>query len=150
RVGTGGCGFVSTVHWITGTTRLLGIISTRAPILVLPGTKGMQSDAQWAADQAKLGPDGRVVSGGGMASLLPSLIDKLAPTVHAQIGGGDNGDFGYDELWSDPRNLVGSPRNRITQQTNIGTVLPEGSNFELAIPMLNSTGRGVPVNLSLY
>src|SRR5262249_18556719 len=60
------------------------------------------------------------------------------------------GDFGYDELWSDPRNLVGSPSNRITRQTNLGTELPEGSNFELAIPILNSPGRGVPLNLSLY
>src|SRR5262249_31780398 len=115
--------------WLTSTA---GIISTKVPILVLPGSKGMQSDAQWAADQAKLSPDGTLVRGGGMASRLPSLMDKLAPTAYAQSGGGDNGDFGYDELWSDPRNLVGSPSNRITRQTNLGTELPEGSNFELA------------------
>src|SRR5262249_31776799 len=136
------------VAWLTSTA---GVTSSRVPVLILPGAKGTQSDAQWAADQAKLNPDGSVTAGGGgMAGLLPSLIDRLSPTVYAQSGGGDSGDFGYDELWSDPRNLVGSPRNRITEQTNIGTVLPEGSNFELSMPILNSPGRGVPVDLSLY
>src|SRR5260370_22910791 len=133
--------------WLTSTA---GIISTRVPILILPGTRAVQTDAQWAADQAKLTPDGTGVSaGGGMGNILPSLIDKLAPTVYAQSGGGDSGDFGYDELWSDPRNWVGHPRGAAAEQTNIGTVMPEGSNFNVSIPLAGSSGRGVPWSVSL-
>src|SRR5262249_42094690 len=88
--------------WLTSTA---GVVSWRVPILVLPGARPSQSDAQWSADQAKMNPDGTLAgSGGGMASILPSLIDKISPTVYAQSSGGDSGDFGYDELWSDPRN----------------------------------------------
>src|SRR5262249_40566163 len=112
----GGSGIASLLQpglaWVSASA---GAASARVPILVLPGTRAMQTDAQWDADQAMLNPDGTVVTGTGSdePGLVPSLFDKLAPTVHAQTGGGDSGDFGYHELWSDPRNAVGSPPNGV-------------------------------------
>jgi len=49
-------------------------------------------------------------------------MDKLAPTVHAQSGGGYSGDFQYDEVWGEPRNPVGMPRNRVMDASRIGPV----------------------------
>jgi hypothetical protein len=115
------------VAWINASA---GTATARIPVLVLAGTRALQSDAQWAADQAKLNPDGSLSTGVG--SVIPSLMEKLIPTAHAQSGGGDSGDFPYDELWSDPRNGVGTPPGRVAEQTNIGEVMPEGSNFRLA------------------
>jgi hypothetical protein len=136
------------VAWATASA---GTVTARVPILVLSGSRTMQTDAQWDAEQAKLNPDGTLTTGVGAndPGLIPSLLDKLAPTVHAQTGGGDSGDFGYDELWSTPANLVGNPRNRVTEQTNIGSVLPEGSNFNVNVPIWSLPGRGVPVSLNL-
>jgi hypothetical protein len=133
------------VVWINATA---GAATARVPVLVLPGTRALQSDAQWAADQAKLNPDGTVTTGVG--SVVPSLLDKLMPTAHAQSGGGDSADFAYDELWSDPRNRVGTPPGRVAEQTNIGEVMPEGSNFRLAIPFDSLPGRGLSVNVAGY
>ena len=79
---------------------------------------------------------------------VSSLLDKLAPTAHAQSSWPD--DFAYDELWSDPRNLVGSPRHLIGEPTRTGAVLPEGSNFEFAVPLVGLGGRGLATNLTLY
>ena len=76
-------------------------------------------------------------------------MNKLAPAVHAQTGGGDSGDMLYDELWSEPRNLVGSPRNRAMDGSRIGAVLPEGSNFEFSVPVVGLPGRGLPSGVSL-
>jgi hypothetical protein len=131
--------------WINASA---GAATAKVPVLVLPGSRALQSDAQWAADQAKLNPDGSVNTGVG--SVIPSLLDKLMPTVHAQSGGGDSGDFAYDELWSDPRNRVGTPPGRVAEQTNIGEVMPEGSNFRLAIPFEGLPGRGVSASVSAY
>src|SRR5205085_6444752 len=49
-----------------------------------------------------------------------------------------------------PRNLVGSPRHRAAESTRIGTVLPEGSNFNFAAPIVSLGGRGIGANLTLY
>ncbi|MEK6302569.1 MAG: RHS repeat-associated core domain-containing protein [Acidobacteriota bacterium] len=82
--------------------------------------------------------------------LLGRLIDNLAPTAYAQGSGYCGNDFAYDELWSEPRNLIGSPRNRAVEATALGAVLPEGSNFDLAIPIVGLGGRGLATTLSLY
>ena len=57
----------------------------------------------------------------GAAAFLPSLIDGLAPTAHAQ--GYVQPDFAYDELWSEPRNLVGTPPNRVLDRGRTHNVL---------------------------
>ncbi|HWX39559.1 MAG TPA: RHS repeat-associated core domain-containing protein [Blastocatellia bacterium] len=133
------------VVWVNASA---GSATARVPVLVLPGSRALQSDAQWAADQALLNPDGSVNTGVG--SVIPSLLDKLVPTVHAQSGGGDSADFAYDELWSDPRNRVGTPPGRVAEHTNIGEVMPESSNFRLAIPFESLPGRGLTVNVAGY
>ena len=131
--------------WVTASTRFA---SARVPVLVRPGARPFQTDDQWKVDQDQLRPDGTVTTG-TVGTLIDSLMEKLVPTVHAQTSGGDSGDFLYDELWSEPRNLVGSPRNRIMDASNIGTVLPEGSNFEFSVPIESLPGRGLPLSLSL-
>src|SRR5437016_5167459 len=95
-----------------------GSVEATARILVRPGRRLRQTDAEWRADQESLPESGT----GSVGSLLPSLLDKLAPTAHAQGGGYAGTDFGYDELWSQSRNLVGSPRNRAIEPTQLGPV----------------------------
>jgi RHS repeat-associated protein len=116
-----------------------------ARILVRAGMRPRQTDQEWKIDQDSL-PD----TESGVGSLLPSLLDKLAPTAYAQGGGYTGADFGYDELWSEPRNLLGSPRNRAIEATGLGPVLPEGSNFNSAVPLIGLGGRGVGASLTLY
>lgn len=124
--------------WVTASTPS---VSARVPVLIRPGARPLQSDSEWRLDQDQLKPDGTLkTSTGGVGALIESLMGSLAPTVHAQTGGGDSGDFLYDELWSEPRNLVGSPRNRAMAGSAIGAVLPEGSNFEFSIPIVSLPG----------
>ena len=52
-------------------------------------------------------------------------------------------------MWSEPRNLVGSPRNRVTTASAIGSVLPEGSNFEFSVPLDGLSGRGLSAGIAL-
>jgi hypothetical protein len=110
-----------------------GAVITTAPMLVRPIHRPVQTDAQWRADQAALRPDGTVrgMNGSGPQSWLAALVDGLSPTALAQSY--SNTDFPYDELWSDPANLVGSPRNRVMDSSRVGTVLPESNSFSLAI-----------------
>ena len=85
-------------------------------------------------------------------------MEKLSPTANAQpcfnCGGGGGGStvnpIITDELWSEPRNLIGSPGNRLIEPMRIGSVLPEGSNFEFAVPIIGSGGRGLGANLKLH
>ena len=128
----------------------VGSVTATAPLLVRPIERPMQNDAEWRADQASLRPDGTVrgMNGSGPADWIASLVEQLAPTANAQSY--SNTDFPYDELWSDPVNLVGSPRNRVTESTRVGTVLPESNNFSLAIPIVGLGGRGVGASLTLY
>jgi len=85
-----------------------------------------------------------------VGSVLSSTLDKLAPTVYAQGGGYSGTDFGFDELWSEPRNFAGSPRNRATEPTGLGSVLPEGSNSNFAVPLVTMGGRGLGAGLTLF
>jgi RHS repeat-associated protein len=127
-----------------------GAASATAPLLVRPIRRPVQTDAEWRADQAVLRPDGTVrgMNGASSKEWLASLLDKISPTTFAQSY--SNGDFAYDELWSDPANLVGSPRNRVTDSSRIGSVLPESNNFNMAIPIVSLGGRGVGASLTLY
>jgi YD repeat-containing protein len=121
-------------------------------VLVRPGHRLPQTDDEWRADQSSLranaehsnsfdGSDSKV-------GLLSSLLEKLSPSASAQSFWPN--DLGYDHLWSEPRNLVGSPHNRAIESTAIGSVLPEGSNFKWAMPLINLSGRGLNLNLTLY
>jgi hypothetical protein len=146
---TGQATFVgSGLVWITARTQFG--VSSRAPVLIRPRTRPAQTDDEWQADQDDLKPDGTTsATPGGVGSLFDRLIDGLAPTALAQSGGGDSGDLPYDELWSEPRNLVGSPRNRVMDASAVGAVLPEGSNFEFSIPIEGLPGRGLPLGVSM-
>ena len=126
-------------------------IRARVPVLVRPGERPIQTDTEWQIDQEQLRPDGTIIPipGATSGSLFDSIVDHLVPTAHAQSGGGDSGDFLYDELWSEPRNLVGSPRNRVMSSSAIGGVLPEGSNFEFSVPLYGLSGRGVSEGIAL-
>ncbi|HEX8090579.1 MAG TPA: hypothetical protein VF762_17095 [Blastocatellia bacterium] len=127
-----------------------------APVLIRPGHHPPQSDSQWQADQNSLGVDGATIGlqggSGSNEGLLSSMMDKLMPTAFAQScgSGGDGGDFPYDELYSEPRNLVGSPHNRAAESTRMGLVLPESSNFDFAVPIVSLGGRGLGANLTLF
>jgi RHS repeat-associated protein len=147
-----------------------GTVETSAPVLIRPGHRSPQTDAEWRADQAALGVDGSVRGDSGLPpddtlagagtrggpsilnhpssilDTLSSIFDKLSPTAEAQSGGGS----ANDQLWSDPRNLVGNPRNRVIEPMRLGSVLPESSNFNLAMPILGLGGRGLATNLMLY
>ena len=127
-----------------------GLVAGIATVLIKPGNRRVQTDAEWNDDQSSsIGstmPDGDKPT---IASIVPALWEKLAPTVYAQ-GGGGSSDFPYDELWSEPRNLVGSARNRAIETTRMGLVLPEGSNFEFAVPIESLGGRGMGTSLTLY
>jgi YD repeat-containing protein len=121
-----------------------GTVQAKAPLLVKPGLRPRQTDAQWAADQNSLATSGVVTGGvGGSASaLLGSFLDKLAPTVEAQGNGG-----AVDYLWNNPANWTGAPRNAAVEPTKVGAVLPESSNLDLTGQILSLGGRGLGVSL---
>src|SRR5882724_2368685 len=131
---------------LTTITCRAGAAVAVARVLLKQGPRPRQTDQEWKTDQDSLTD----TESGGIGSLLPSLLDKLAPTAYAQGGGYTGADFGYDELWSESRNLVGSPRNRAIEPTALGSVLPEGSNFNFAVPLIDLGGRGIGANLTLY
>jgi len=121
-----------------------GAATATARVLVRSGPRSRQTDQEWKEDQDALPETGTV---GG---LLPQLFDNLLPTAYAQGGGYTAPDFGYNELWSEPRNLVGSPGNRAIEPTGIGLVLPEGSNFTHSVPLIALGGRGMGASLTLF
>jgi RHS repeat-associated protein len=134
------------VVWVTAAGTAA---SARVPVLIRPGQRPVQTDSEWFADQGQLRPDGTIgTTAGTVGSVIDSLIDKLAPTAHAQSGW--TSDLAYDELWTDPSNLVGNPHHRVVESTRAGAVLPEGSNFDFAVPLLRLSGRRVGVNLALH
>ena len=94
-----------------------------AAVLIKPGHRPIQTDAEWRADQASLSVTGN--SNGSSSQpgqdFFSSLLDRLAPTAYAQNGPYYGNDFAYDQLWSEPRNLVGSPPNRAIEPTALGT-----------------------------
>ena len=126
-----------------------GAVSATAPMFVRPNRRPVQTDAEWRADQSALRPDGTVrgMNGSGPKDWIAAALDKLSPTALALSY--SNTDLPYDELWSDPANLVGSPRNRVTDSSRIGSVLPESNNFNMAIPIVGLGGRGVGASLTL-
>lgn len=125
-----------------------GSVAANAAVLIRPTQRPVQSDADWRADQTSLGSI-TIGSTEPETGLLSSLLDKIAPTAYAQSGYTGN-DFAYDQLWSEPRNLVGSLRDRALEPTALGTVQPEGSNFNMAIPLVGLQGRGIASSLTLY
>ena len=131
-----------------------GVVQTVIPVLIRLGSRPAQTDAEWLADQASLGEDGSIIGQGSgglpLTRIASAMLDKLSPTAHAQIGPPSYDDFFYDEFHTEPRNLVGSPRNRAVEAASMGTVLPEGSNFTLAVPIVDLGGRGLGVKLTLY
>jgi RHS repeat-associated protein len=129
-------------------TCLAGTAQASIPLLVRPGARPMQSDADWQADQQNLSASASPDNPAGPIETLEGLAAQLMPTAHAQSSG--SSDLAYDEMWNDPRNLVGTPRNRAVEGTRIGAVLPEGSNFSFAAPIISLGGRGVGASLTLY
>ena len=133
-----------------------GAAEGQAHVLIRPGARPPQSDQQWDDDQNSFSVTGSSTTGmapsGGTPAFASSLLDRLVPTVMAQTcpTSSDNSDFGYDELWNDPANLVGTPRHRASEPTRMGTVLPESSNFNFAIPLYGLGGRGLSASLTLY
>lgn len=139
-----------------------GRVQATAHVLIRPNNRRRQSNAEWRNDQATLRADGSLIgedrqhnddgSPGSIASLVSSVLDNLAPTVSAQGSPPDywNDDLGYDQLWSEPRNLVGSPRNTAATPMPLGSVLPEGSNFNWGVPIISLGGRGLSANLMLH
>jgi hypothetical protein len=126
-----------------------------APVLIRPNRRPRQSDDEWRVDQQRLSVNGDIVGetdgSSGIGSMLASLLDKLAPTASAQINPNYwTPDLGYDQLWSEPRNLVGSPPNAAATPMPLGSVLPEGSNFNWAVPIISLGGRGLAANLTLH
>jgi len=129
-----------------------GTATAQAAVLIRPGNRPWQSDPEWRLDQGSFtGSTSTTGSTSDSASrVVASLLDKLSPTAHAQTGGYFGNDFPYDELHSDPSNLVGSPRNRVTEPTRMGAVLPEGKNFKFALPIMGLGGRGIGTGLVLH
>ena len=132
----------------------VGSASATAPVLIRAGQRPRQTDTEWLADQARLREDGTTLgrdSGStSITTIASAVLDKLAPTAHAQIGPPPYDDFFYDEFYTEPRNLIGSPNNRAVESARMGTVHPEGSNFTFAVPILSLGGRGVGVDLTLF
>ncbi|MEK6304443.1 MAG: hypothetical protein AABO41_27455 [Acidobacteriota bacterium] len=143
--------------WITCRA---GTASATAPVLIRPGHRPVQSDPDWRNDQNGLDSSGNIVgqSESGSEStvaatetMINSLLDKLTPAASAQAYPDIwAADLGYDQLWSEPRNALGSPRNTAAEPTPLGTVLPEGSNFTWGVPIMGLGGRGIGTNLALY
>ncbi len=126
-----------------------GTAQIAIPILVRPGARPIQSDAEWRLDQQSLTAAGAVIGASSSTdNLFATLLDRLTPTAQAQTGG--SGDLAYDELWNDSRNLTGIPRNHASEATRIGPVMPEGSNFCSAAPIYALGGRGIGTALTLY
>jgi hypothetical protein len=138
--------------WVTCS---VGTATATAPVLIRPNHRPRQSDLEWRLDQQALAVNGTILGtdrSNGIRSALASIADKLVPTVYAQAPPPESwpSDLGYDQLWNEPRNLEGSPRNGVGTSTPLGSVLPEGSNFGWAAKIVSLGGRGVGANLTLY
>ncbi|HJQ68549.1 MAG TPA: Ig-like domain-containing protein [Blastocatellia bacterium] len=131
-----------------------GRVETSVPLLVRPGQRPRQTDTQWRADQDLIDDAGNIIGQANgissIGSIAEALLDKLSPTAQAQITPPSYDDFFFDEFYTEPRNLVGSPRNRACESARMGAVMPEGSNFRFALPILKLEGRGMGVDLTLY
>ncbi|MEW6130531.1 MAG: hypothetical protein AB1757_26085 [Acidobacteriota bacterium] len=133
----------------SGQSRIIcraGTAQASATVLVRPGNRPKQNDREWKNDQDALSD----AESTGVGAILPALVDKLMPTAQAQGGGYAGTDFPFDEMWSEARNLTGNPRNRVLEPMALGSVLPEGSNFNFATPLIGLGGRGIGASLNLF
>ncbi len=127
-----------------GQTKIIaraGSASAEATVLVRPIRRPRQTDHEWKNDQDSL----QVTESStiGMLNLLPSLLDKFAPTAAAQ------GTLGSDMGQSAAVGSVGNPRYGVIEPTRLGAVLPQ-TNFNMGIPLVSLGGRGLAANLALY
>jgi RHS repeat-associated protein len=123
-----------------------GAVTTAARVLVKAGQRPLQTDEEWRNDQRSLSESTSTTVG----AILPNLLNKLMPTAHAQGGGYTAADFGFDEMWAEPRNLIGNPLNRVLEPTVMGSVLPEGNNANYSVPLITTGGRGIGASLNLF
>lgn len=129
-----------------------GSASASVTVMIKPGPRPIQTDEQWMADQASLSVGRnqvRTSAAGGGLELLFRVARSLSHPLSVQLSGPPRDDIASDALWSDPANLTGNPRNRAVDYSRLGAILPEGSNFNLNIPLISRKGRGVNLNLSL-
>jgi hypothetical protein len=96
---------------------------------------------EWRVDQDSLSETAAGPT--GFIDALPSLLEKLAPTAHAQ--GNSPGDY-PNATWP---GHVGTPPLTALEETRLGPVMP-GSNFELPISLVNLGGRGLSTSLTAY
>lgn len=115
--------------------------SQSAPVLIRPTRRRLQTDNEWRIDQDSLSEAATGPS--GFLDGLPSLLDKVAPTAHAQVN--SPGDF-PNATWL---THVGTPAFTALEETRLGPVMP-GSNFELPIPLVSLGGRGMATSLTAY
>jgi RHS repeat-associated protein len=154
-----------------------GLATGTALVLVRPGNRRAQSDAQWRLDQ---GGASFVVppSGGGSASLVvpdassrvaasgvpsggasgppksksdnaPSVLSSLMDNLVPTAHAQSGG--GGGSAWTTNPWVIGMPRNGVIESTRFGSVLPESFNYELSIPIVASMGnRELNIPLALY
>ncbi|HXG95207.1 MAG TPA: hypothetical protein VNN73_22920, partial [Blastocatellia bacterium] len=135
-------------------TRLLASLTDNALIALSARSNGYNaaaySDTTGSGLRNLAGSSSKTRPAPGRRNSSSAKATSISATAYPQNGGGGGGnDFPYDELWSEPRNLTGSPRNRIIEPTRIGPVLPESSNFEMAIPIVSVGGRGIGASVAL-
>ena len=118
-----------------------GVASRSVPVLIRPTRRRLQTDLEWRVDQDSLDPSTLGQMDG--ESLIGSLMDRLAPTAHAQ--GNSPGDYGNAATIG----AVGTPPFTALEETRLGPVMP-GSNFELPISLGNLGGRGLATSLTAY
>jgi RHS repeat-associated protein len=118
-----------------------GSASRSVPVLIRPTRRRLQTDLEWRVDQDSLSET--LAAPTGFIDALPSLLDKLAPTAHAQ--GNSTGDY-PNATWP---GQVGTPPLTALEETRLGPVMP-GSNFELPISLVNLGGRGLATSLTAY
>ena len=118
-----------------------GSASRSAPVLIRPTRRRLQTDQEWRADQDSLSETAAGPT--GFIEALPSLLDKLVPTAHAQ--GNSPGDYGN----AAPVGQVGTPPLTALEETRLGPVMP-GTNFELPISLVSLGGRGLATSLTAY
>jgi YD repeat-containing protein len=153
-----------------------GLATGTALVLIRPGSRRAQTDAQWRLDQ---GSAAFVVppSGGGSASSVvpaasrvaaswvpsdgasgppksrsdnaPSLLSSLMDNLVPTAHAQSGG--GSGSAWTTNPWVVGTPRNGVIEPTRFGEVLPESFNYELSIPVVASMGnRELNIPLALY
>ena len=118
-----------------------GLSVKTAPVLIRPIRRPVQTDSEWRADQESLVAGAGPTTGDGRPGFLASLVDKLAPTAHAQFNPwGDN---------PKAAGIIGTPPFAALEETRLGPVMP-GSNFELPLALVSLGGRGPATSLMLY